>query len=355
MGDHATIVPRRSAPPVNRPDGYEPTYDAFEPRFASHDYIVLVVFGFEMPDAHSAPGAVKTRLEMCLKAAPQPVIREAGITASSIGPHAEMHFVYWKTIADYEAWVKNSGIEEVFGDASLLSGQVGLWREICFLSLDHNETSGSRSEELSGIANIADQMAITPHHGYWGSARDRMVAAAEDGLASDAPVQPDATDGKGQRITVQGPENACFIRSSQDLSRANPEQKEMYFSTVKPALMNGLSYLKHNPSVSGCSGVRFVEEVTEAGLKSERSCVTGFFRSFADLENWTHNHPTHHAIMANFINMVQHWQGQPGLHLWHEITVFPKATLYGDYINCSAAGTLMAVGIPVLPSAIQTP
>lgn len=355
MTEIVTIGPRRSAPPRNRPEGFSPAYDAFEPRFASHDCIVLVMFGFEARARTTIPGALKARLEACLATEPRPAIREAGVTLGAASLHAEMHFVYWKHVPDYQAWVETSGIETLFDDETLRNGDVGLWREICFLSLDHNETSSSRHDELTGLANMADQMAVTVHHGYWGSARDRIVTAAEDELGSDACVDPGDIDGKGRRLTVRAPENACFIRSSQDLSRANLRQREMYLGSVRPALLNGLAYLQGNPVESGCVDVRFVEELGNDGNSSDRSCVVACFRSLADLENWTHHHPTHQAIMASFLGMVQHWHGQPGLHLWHEITVFPQGTLYGDYVNCASKGGMLAFGEIITPAAIKAP
>ncbi len=354
MTDAGGIGPRRSAPPVAKPDGFSAPYDAFEPRFADHQGVTLLMLGLEVRHGAEIPAALEEKLANCLASHPAPEIHEYGATTGEVGPDAHMHFLYWRNHADYERWEAASGILDVFADAALLQGNLGLWRELAYISLDHNETSGSRPEPLTGLTNFADERAITPHHGYWGSARDRIVAAAEDDLASDAPVGALLADGGlGQRISVEAPENTCLIRSSQDLSQASEPQAAMYRASVKPALMGGLHYLEDNGAESGCAGVRFVREDTSAAGGAERTCVTGFFRSFADLENWTRDHPTHHAIMGSFMSMVEAWKGQPGLHLWHEITIFPAGTLFGDYVNCTVGGTLMRVGRDVPPTHVK--
>lgn len=348
------LGPRRTAPPVAKPDGFSAPYDAFEPRFADHQGVTMLILGLEVRHGAGLPDALVNRLANCIARHPAPDILEYGTTTGEVGPDARMYFLYWKNHADYRNWETASRILDLFADEDLLKGNVGLWRELAYISLDHNETSGSRPEPLTGLTNFADERATTPHHGYWGSARDRIVAAAQDDLGSDAPVEVQSSGwGLGRRVSVEAPENTCLIRSSQDLSEASAPQAAMYRESVKPALMGGLHYLEANGAESGCAGVRFVREDTSASDGAERTCVTGFFRSFADLENWTRDHPTHHAIMGSFLSMVEAWQGQPGLHLWHEITIFPAGTLFGDYVNCSVGGTLMRVGHDVSPTRVN--
>ena len=89
--------------------------------------------------------------------------------------------------------------------------------------------------------------------------------------------------------------------------------------------------------------MRLVDEIDSNGSDVGRTCGIGYFNSLSDLEHWTHNHPTHGAIMESFIGMVQRFEGQPGLHLWHEISVFPSGSLKAEYINCTGDGGLLGL------------
>ena len=191
------IGPRRKAPPVARPEGFEAPYDAFEPRFKDHDEIVLVIFGIETRSGDSSK--LKSRLLDELQRVEGPAILEHGAIVDGFGPSSEIWFAYWKVQEQYELWLRESEIESLFADATLLDSDIGLWREYCLISLDYNETSYSRSDNISGLGNFSDAMEVTPHHAYWGSARDRIVAAAEDDLAGAA-LENRAADGFGRRF-----------------------------------------------------------------------------------------------------------------------------------------------------------
>ena len=136
----------------------------------------------------------------------------------------------------------------------------------------------------------------------------------------------------GVRLRVSPPHNICLIRTSQDVNRAGPEQMAWYRNEVEPTFLTGLRYLRENGEASGCIGGRFVIEKDDEGCDAGRSCAVAYFTSLGTLEAWTHRHPTHEAIMASFINMVRQFQGEPGLHLWHEVSVFPRGTLSGDRV-----------------------
>lgn len=338
------LPPRRRAPPQHRPPGHSVAYDAFEPRFhASRADPLMVVFGLEDRAGDATP--VRDRLLAALGAGDGPDILEHGAVRPGLGGPGEVWFAYWRTPDAYVRWNAASGIGELFADRSLLDADVGLFRERCLLSLDHNETSGSRPTGLSGLSNLADGMATTDLHGYWGSARDRIVAAAGDDLAAPSGPLPSGRQlGPGRRLRVQAPPNACLIRTSQDLADASPEQVAWYRAEVEPALMEGLRYLAAEPQASGCFGVRFVAERDASGRPRERTCALAYFRSLDALEAWTHRHPTHERIMGAFLQMVSRFSGEPGLHLWHEVTVLPAGALAAEYVNCTLDGGIARLG-----------
>jgi Haem-containing dehydratase len=338
----SSLPPRRSAPPVKKPEGFEPEYVAWEPRFAAHfDGIFLAIFGIEErgPDV----GSIRGRLVDTFGLPGGPEILETGTTRAGFGQPGQIWFAYWRTRESYKAWFDQPSVSEFWADDDLLSGDIGLWREECWISLDHNETSYSRDADLTGLGHLSDGLAETHVHGYWGSARDRIVAAAEADLPGIAKAFGDQRSGLGQRISVAGPANACLIRTSQDLNLASADQLRVYHEQVEPTLFAGLQFLRSGGRQEGCMGMRLIDEIDVERRDLGRTCGIGFFNSLADLEHWTHEHPTHGAIMESFIGMVQRFEGQPGLHLWHEITVFPAGALRAEYINCSDDGGLLSL------------
>jgi len=341
--EHPPIGPRRSAPPKNMPEGFVAPYDAFEPRFIEGNHVAFEIIGVQAHKSETDVREVIARIDSCLAESDGPNRIEYGQTLR--GKACEVRFCYWQDPAQHRAWAKQSKLEEVLGDEAYLSSPFGLWRESCLISLDHNETSYSRRDDLTGFGHFADALEVTPVHAYWGSARDRVVAAADDDLNATAKVQAVADDyGLGRRVTVTAPANSCLIRSTQDLTVANDAQLRTYTIDVRQTLIDGIAYLENNRIESGCAGIRYYGEENSSGDRTMRTSITGFFDSLASLEKWTHTHSTHNAIMAAFMTMVEQYQGEPGLHLWHEITVFPDGTLFGDYVNCSAEGTLMGLG-----------
>lgn len=331
---------RRTAPPVHRPDGFQVAYDSFEPRFGpGKDHVMYAQFGIENRGGDTSD--LRHRLLASLAGADAPEILEHGHVVEEFGPKAEMWFAYWRSQDDYRAWLARSDVAALWADDSLLNGPVGLWREAGVISLDHNETSSSRGEDLSGLVHLSDGLGITDIHGYWGSARDRIVAAADEPLDPQGDLYPN--NGKpslGQRVRVLAPGNTCFIRTSQDIASANADQAQVYANDVEPVFHAAMQFLRASGPETGCIGMRFVEEVNAQGVPMGRTCGLGFFDSLGALEQWTHNHPAHVAIMGSFMAMGQRFEGSPGLHLWHEVTVFPAHSLIGDYINCLGDGGL---------------
>lgn len=320
-----------------------PGYVAFEPRFAAEvEGIFLAIFGLEERGPDLA--GIGARLMATLVAPGGPAILESGTVRPGFGAPGQIWFAYWRSRGDYEQWCARADVAALWADDSLLVGDVGLWREEAWISLDHNETSYSRDADLTGLGQLGDGLAETEVHGYWGSARDRITAAATSDLAAATSDSIRPSDGLGRRILVTAPPNLCLIRTSQDLNRASPEQLEVYHQEVAPTLFAGLEFLRKSGEESGCLGMRLVDEVDLEGRGLQRTCGVGFFRSLGNLEQWTHHHPTHGAIMASFIGMVQRFNGEPGLHLWHEITVFPAGSLHAEYINCTGDGGLIAIG-----------
>ena len=169
---------QRTAPPVARPEGFVPGYVAWEPRFRQgRDTPMFAVIGVE--DRGEAGDEVRARMRDTFGDADGPVVLEHGRMRTADGSRTDIWFAYWRAPADYARWAARSDVAGFWQDDAMLAGPVGIWREVGSISLDHNETSSSRADDITGLHKLADEIGVTEIHGYWGSARDRIVVELE--------------------------------------------------------------------------------------------------------------------------------------------------------------------------------
>ena len=168
---------RRTAPPVARPAGFAPGYAAWEPRFrADRDTPVFAVIGVE--DRSNAGDVARARMRDTFGGPEGPVVLEHGRIRTAEGTRTDIWFAYWRAPDDYARWAGTADVTGLWQDDALFSGPVGIWREVGRVSLDYNETSSSRPDGITGLHKLADEIAVTDLHGYWGSARDQIGRAS---------------------------------------------------------------------------------------------------------------------------------------------------------------------------------
>lgn len=82
-------------------------------------------------------------------------------------------------------------------------------------------------------------------HAYWGSVRDRLPLAQTDPLTPGAPPK---VGGGGDRRLVGGQQNLCLIRSGQDWTDTEGDERRMYLEvTVASADEQDFEYLNCHP------------------------------------------------------------------------------------------------------------
>jgi len=212
---------------------------------------------------------------------------------------------YWPDVSAYDTWTAQGAVRTWWEDAG-----VGRWREVSVVPPERIETLHS-SGELGPSQGAAQLSLIAPTdvHEYPGGMRDRMPISRTDPL--------------------EGPQNICFIRTAQDWSGCGPAERARYVEHVEPTLRRAAAYLAAEPEESGCLSARFAR-----GPGADRSCVLAWFRSLADLERWTHSHPTHQAILNEFFGLVESGGGQIELALWHEVFTLPAGAPRLEYRDC---------------------
>lgn len=255
---------------------------------------------------------------------------------------------YWADAAEHGRWAAQAGVAELFADHGDLPDGGGRWRELLGLQGERLETLDSTPDGAHGLSSLVAGQEPTEVHEYWGAMRDRMPASHGDPLNGDAAALLHAAgrrEARGRRVTVQPPENACFIRTGQDWSATHGRERATYEQSIAPVLAQGADFLADNPDATGCLAVRLVHEVDEHWQPQDRSCVLAYFRSLGHLERWTWSHPTHMAIFDAFMALVAQERGDVKLNLWHEVAVLAREDLALEYLHCHAdTGLLHTLG-----------
>jgi aldoxime dehydratase len=289
----------------------------------------------------------------------EPLAELVALTASAHGPskvdrawHADAHDVvnevlicYWTDPAEHEKWWASAPVATWWA-ARPLDGPLGWWREVLTSPVRRFETMYSAPVPV-GPAAVAETMDPTNLHDYAFAALDRIPESEHDQFVSEGKFVTDLPAGSsplGRVVTVtSAPVNLCLIRTAQDWSMAPDEQTSTYGSLVEPGYREGVTYLRDNASESGCVGARLLRETDADGAELPRSSTVAWFGGIADLLRWAHHHPTHHRILGDFwTGMVEPYNVDLRLLLWHEVHVAPAGGVRMEYVNCHPGTGVLA-------------
>lgn len=177
-------------------------------------------------------------------------------------------------------------------------------------------------------------------HGYWGSMRDRLPMSQTDQLAghemrTDQSIASTSTD---SRVKVQGKKNLAIIRSGQDWLATDPEERELYLSTMHPVLEKGMNFLRDQGEEVDCYSCRFMDVVDPVTRQANKDRTFGlaYFSDLASLEAWCKKHPTHLAIFGGFHQYAKKLGNNVGLRVFHEVMVLEPEQQFFEYIGCHA-------------------
>lgn len=179
-------------------------------------------------------------------------------------------------------------------------------------------------------------------HGYWGSMRDRLPVSQNDTMEPSGQLtvvqgHPQA----GGRVVISGHQNLTLIRSGEDWSRTEGEERRTWYEDIEPVLNQGMDYLRDDGLEVGCYTNRYCHHIDENGNPQEKGFGVSLWNSLAALEHWGESHATHLQIFVTFMRNVKKFKE---LTLYHEVSVFDASNQYFEYINCHPkTGLLRAV------------
>ncbi|GMF75447.1 hem-containing dehydratase protein [Aspergillus flavus] len=260
-------------------------------------------------------------------------------------PDSLVFACYWDTESKYENGIKGLNLTQLYQklDKSI-QPTVGLWCERFVSHVSRLETNYSGTDYLPGLARLPGTKTVAhSYSAYWGAARDRIPDSAFELFEQDenptATAIPDAmSTSLGKHLTGTNFHNVVHIRTGQFWNNCDEDEKRSYEDKLEPTLREGLSYLWQNPAETGSMGLRYLSNIPtsspEWSGQSNESCVTGFFRSLADLETWAKKHPSHLAIYTGAIRHAKTFGDRRKFRTWHEVSVLRRGDAHFEYLNC---------------------
>jgi Haem-containing dehydratase len=106
--------------------------------------------------------------------------------------------------------------------------------------------AGAQTHHELGLLRLLGSMSDPIiEHGYWGSMRDRLPLSQTDQMdpSGELTVKQGAP-AKGGRVIVGGHDNLALIRSGEDWSLTEGEERRSWFEDIEPVLHEGMNYLR---------------------------------------------------------------------------------------------------------------
>jgi aldoxime dehydratase len=323
------------------PDDYTPPYPSFVARHAPGvARVVMAYFGVQHRAAPAAAEAALQDLSAGFGRDGGPGHWDRARYVDEAGFDTVICTAYWDDPARFDAWHASQGARWTREPRE----GIGTFTELLRPDVRRYETLFSAPDRREGIATLADRMSdVVMEHAYWGGARDRIPASQTDGLAPSGTPQ---VEREGAWATVRPHEHLCLIRSGQDWSDTDADERTMYQRDVEPVLRAGMDFLRDEGRSIGCFANRYVTVQTRDGRDTEKSYGMSWWKSLAALERWAESHSTHVAIFGAAMKYLSTLGPVAKLKLYHEVTVARADEQSFEYLNChERTGMLRAAGI----------
>lgn len=251
-GLESSIAPhllREDRKPKHRPGTYSPPYPSFSARFGEDvKAVVMAYFGVQARDAEDprlAAALDEIRNEFAAEQGPGYWDRAQYVDAQ--GYRTVISIAYWDDPAAFEAWYAAHG--EDWTAPSRIAEGIGFFLEVTMPAIERFETIYSVPDRPEGVSGMASGMSgMIEEHYYWGSARDRFPVSQGDPLWAEG--EPSLhVDGPVRTVILH--QNACLIRSGQDITDTGDTERAFYLEQVEPVLQAGMEFLRDEGAVIG--------------------------------------------------------------------------------------------------------
>ena len=324
------------------PDDYAPPYPSYVARHAKRvERVVMAYLGLQFSgDMPASARAALGALDVAFAAPHAPGHWDRARYVDEAGCTNIVSIAYWDDPARFDAWFAAHGAR--WTDGSGAAAGIGSFAEVLRPSVQRYETLFSANDRPEGIAVLAEGMSdMIQEHAYWGGARDRIPLSQTHDLA---PAGAPRIVTEGARRTVVPHEHLCLIRSGQDWSDTDAEERRMYLEDVEPVLRRGMDFLRDEGLAIGCYANRYMHVIQSDGRDTEKSFGMSWWKSLAALERWAESHPTHVAIFGAAMQYLSKLGPAAKLKLYHEVTVAQAHEQFFEYLNCHPHTGMLRAG-----------
>jgi aldoxime dehydratase len=314
------------------PSEYTPPYPSFVARFEPGvKRVVMAYFGLQYQG--QPPAQASNALEQIAEAFGNdngPGHWDRAIYVDGNGCTNVISIAYWDAPDVFDKWFPTEGRQWTAGAPADVS--VGYFTEVLRPAVERYETLFSANDRPEGVAVLAGGMSdMVLEHAYWGGARDRIPLSQHDEMS---PVGAPCVVVDGERLRVQPHENICLIRSGQDWTETDAEERQMYLQDVEPVLRKGMTFLRDDGLEVGCFCNRYMTVIDGDGEVTDKTFGMSWWKSLAALERWAESHPTHVAIFGAAMKYLSTLGPAAKLKLYHEVTVAAADEQFFEYVNC---------------------
>jgi aldoxime dehydratase len=135
------------------------------------------------------------------------------------------------------------------------------------------------------------------------------------------------------RVRVRSQHGICLIRSGQDWTDTDGDERGIYLDDVEPVPRAGMSFLTTEGRPTGCYANRYLT-VIENGVPVDRTFGMSWWHSLDALERWSESHPTHVAIFGAAMKYLMTMGPAARLRLYHEVSMAGVDEQYFEYVDC---------------------
>jgi aldoxime dehydratase len=325
----AHLAVQRAHPP-GKSASFRPPYPSFSARFdPAVEQVVMAYLGVQYATPQP-PAIVTGALAELLAGADEPNHRDQARYVDEAGYHTILNILYWTDPEDFDRWRDQ---HDPWTGPQHRSGAAGFFSEVVRPSTRRFETLFS-SDRTEGVSVASEQLSgEIQEHGYWGGARDRMPLAQTDRLDPSGALSVE-TDPATGLVIVRPHANLCLIRSGQEWTETDGDERRMYLEEVEPVLRAGMDFLRDDGLEIGCYANRYLRVSTDDGAETDKSFGMSWWRSLKDLETWSESHPTHVAIFRAALKYLSTVGADAHLRLYHEVTVTETGQQEFRYLRC---------------------